>query len=159
MDIKKIYCICLHCSNYILYAGVISGTVSIVQRPNRPDVCVYLQPVENSNRGKMRDEFLHGLVAAGCLCTVTCWPFCLPNLSVMQLCPAVACCLAPIIYSWNSCNLSIQFSRGHCWGIVENTRLNKPKLDDNKHLRIFALWNADWFRTYLPPVLIGVISQ
>lgn len=69
--------------------------------------------IENSNRVKMRDEFLHGLVAAGCVCTVTYRPFCLPNLSVMQLCPEATCCLAPIIYSLTSCNLSRAFWKTH----------------------------------------------
>lgn len=90
-----------------VYACWKSGKVSLFK--DRPDVFVYLQPVENSNRVKTQDEFLHGLVAAGCLCAVTVWPFCVPNLSVMQLCPEAACCLAPIISSSTSCNSSIHF--------------------------------------------------
>lgn len=98
--------------------------VSIAQRPNSPDVSVYLQPVENNNSVKKNDEFLHGLVAADCLYTVTFWPFCLPNLSVMHLWPEAACCLAPIIYSLTSCNLSIHFLHGNFMGFVENAHFN-----------------------------------
>ncbi len=65
----------------------------------------------------MCDEFLHGLVAAGCLRAVTFWPFCLPNLSVMHLRPEAACCLARIIYSSTFCNLSVRFFMGIFWAL------------------------------------------
>lgn len=164
-----------------MYAGVTSSAnavkISIVQRPNRPDVSVYLQPAENNNSVKMRDEFLHGLVAAGCLCAVTFWPFCLPNLSVMHLCPEAACCLARIIYGLTFCNLSIHFFLGIYW-VLWKTHII-CKLDNNKlaickfrgkvnytykqrksfRLAKLLLGAICWFCPYLPPVIIGVVSQ
>lgn len=123
----SVHAVPIHCMHVLHQALMfVSWLLSIVQRPNRPDVSVYLQPAENNNSVKMCDEFLHGLVAAGWLYTVTFWPFCLPNLSVTHLCPEAACCLAPIIYSLTSCNLSIHYLYGHFWGFVEHTHYMEP---------------------------------
>lgn len=70
-----------------------------------------LQAADN-NSVKMCDEFLHGRIVWWQQATahaVTFWPFCLPNLSVKLLCPEVACCFTPIIYSSTTFNLSIHF--------------------------------------------------